>query len=498
MKIYGCDVGAKNIILHDGKNAYDISTPSEAKEIINEKCIIVLEQTGAYGSRWAEIFTSIGCKVFIADGRDFKNYRLAHSRKKDDRLDAFYLRKYYLEKEKRTKLRPYNPHQIYIRALIRQHIRNEKDITKHTNRLKQYLAMIFPFEEYHLLSRSKFFKSLTSIEKKLKQTPHTLSDIALTELKKLKIALEENQKLEKEIISIAKNHPGYEILKTFPIGDLQIATLLAYSWDIKDFKDKDKYIAYTLMGANLEQSGTSIYKVKTDKARTEIKGIFYTLYMQAHRRTQKWTHPLRPLTEFIKDLVNAKHNFKKRYIKFLSRFLELTFFARKYNLNFEETLKLKITRLEKELISLKEKEELTQNKIYKLYRLTRAINTYKQILNFALAQGKDISYLSQRKEEERQVYLRQIKNKEEKTKKEKTKKGGKTNENLHKKRTSKRTKTDTIKTTNRAKHKRNRRSNIKSNEISRREIEKLRRYKSRAKTLRSIHDKKQKTTPDTE
>ncbi|NPA40837.1 MAG: IS110 family transposase [Aquificae bacterium] len=403
MDIYGCDVGAKSIILHDGKKAHQISTPLEAKAIIKNPAVIVLEQTGAYGIRWAEIFTSMGCKVFIADGRDFKNYRLAHSKKKDDRLDAFYLRKYYLEKK--PKCRPYNPTQTHIRALIRQHIRNEKDLTKHTNRLKQYLAMIFPMEEYHLFSRTKLFKLLPSLEQRLKQIPHALNELALSELRKLQIALEENQRLEKEIISIARNHPDYEVLKTFPIGDLQIATLLAYSWDIKNFEDKNGYIAYVLMGANLEQSGTSLYKVKTDKARTEIKGIFYPLYMLSHRKTKNWTHPLRPLTELVKDLVNASHNFKKRYIKFLSRFLELTYYARKHRLTYLEILKLKLKRLENELLTTKREEPLSDQKGYKVYRLTRAISTYREMLSLANAQRKDISFLSQRGEEERQAYL---------------------------------------------------------------------------------------------
>ncbi len=403
MKTYGCDVGARSIILHDGKNAHEVSTPLEAEALIKPPAVVVLEQTGAYGIRWAEIFNTLGCKVFIADGRDFKNYRLAHSKKKDDRLDAFYLRRYYLEK--RQKCRLYNPTQTHIRALIRQHIRNEKDLTKHTNRLKQYLAMIFPLEEYHLLGRSRFFKLLPQIEQRLKTIPHALNELALSELRKLQITLQENKRLEEEIISLAKNHPDYDVLKTFPLGDLQIATLLAYSWDISAFEDKEGYIAYVLMGANLEQSGTSIYRVKTDKARTEVKGVFYTLYMQAHRKTAKWTHPLQPIANLVKDLVNARHNFKKRYIKFLSRVLELTYYARKHRLSYTDTLRLKLQRLEIELSHTRREEELTENKTYKLFRLTRAITTYREMLNLAHAQGKDISYLSQGREEERQAYL---------------------------------------------------------------------------------------------
>ncbi len=317
MRVIGCDVGAKYIIVHDGDKAIEISTPLEAQAYIRPNDIVVLEQTGAYGIRWAEVFSTLGAKVYIADGRDFKNYRLAHSRKKDDSLDAFYLRRYYQEKP--HKCRPYNPMQTHIRALIRQHI------------------------------------------------------VCLTQAKQL----------EEEITSIARNHPDYEVLKTFPLGDLQIATLLAYSWDIKNFKDKEGYISYVLMGANLEQSGTSIYKIKTDKARTEIKGIYYTLFMKAHQKT----HPLHPLARLSKELINAKHNYKKRYIKFLSRFLELTYYARRDRTDYITTLKNKHHRLQREL-SHTQRTDLTEYKAMKLYRLTRSINTIKELIN--TAQRKDI------------------------------------------------------------------------------------------------------------
>ncbi|MEM2447283.1 MAG: transposase [Candidatus Bathyarchaeia archaeon] len=309
MRIIGCDVGAKYIIVHDGDKAVEISTPLEAQAYIRPNDIVVLEQTGAYGIRWAEVFSTLGAKIYIADGRDFKNYRLAHSRKKDDSLDAFYLRRYYQEKP--NKCRPYNPMQTHIRALIRQHIRNQKDITTHTNRLKQYLAMIYPTEENHLKHRKTLYNHLDQLITRLKQTPHALSPLAISEAQKLQVCLTQAKQLEEEITSIARNHPDYEVLKTFPLGDLQIATLLAYSWDIKDFKDKEGYIAYVLMGANLEQSGTSIYKIKTDKARTEIKGIYYMLFMKAHQKT----HPLHPLARLSKELINAKHNYKKRSSK---------------------------------------------------------------------------------------------------------------------------------------------------------------------------------------
>ncbi len=381
MRIIGVDIGAKYIIAHDGDKAVEISTPLEAQAYIRPNDIVVLEQTGAYGIRWAEVFSILGAKVYIADGRDFKNYRLAHSRKKDDSLDAFYLRKYYQEKP--NKCRPYNPQQTHIRALIRQHIRNQKDITKHTNRLKQYLAMIYPTEENHLKHRQTLYNHLDQLITRLKQTPHALSPLAISEAKKLQICLTQAKQLEEEITSIARNHPDYEILKTFPLGDIQIATLLAYSWDINNFPDKEGYIAYVLMGANLEQSGTSIYKVKTDKARTEIKGIYYMLFMKAHQKT----HPLHPLARLSRELINTKHNYKKRYIKFLSRFLELTYYARRDRTDYITTLKNKLHRLQAEL-SHTQRKDLTEYKAMKLYRLTRSINTIKELIN--TAQRKDI------------------------------------------------------------------------------------------------------------
>ncbi|WP_461832072.1 hypothetical protein [Aquifex sp.] len=51
------------------------------KEIVND-AIVVLEQTGAYGIRWAYIFSDFGAKVFIADGKEFKAFRHGQTGKK--------------------------------------------------------------------------------------------------------------------------------------------------------------------------------------------------------------------------------------------------------------------------------------------------------------------------------------------------------------------------------------------------------------------------------
>ena len=95
-KIIGADVSKDFIILHDGRQAYRITDNnlSSAKGIV-ENAIVVLEQTGAYGIRWAYILSDLGAEVWIADGREFKAFRHGHTRKKDDYLDAFYLRRFY-------------------------------------------------------------------------------------------------------------------------------------------------------------------------------------------------------------------------------------------------------------------------------------------------------------------------------------------------------------------------------------------------------------------
>jgi transposase len=35
-----------------------------------------MEQTGAYGLRWGQVLEDLGAKVYIADGKDFKNFKL--------------------------------------------------------------------------------------------------------------------------------------------------------------------------------------------------------------------------------------------------------------------------------------------------------------------------------------------------------------------------------------------------------------------------------------
>ena len=119
-----------------------------------------------------QVLEDLGAKVYIADGKDFKNFKLYQAvRKKDDYTDAYYLR------------------------------------------------LSFP---------KKFLKVLDEIEQELKQTPHALSGLALMELNKLKLVLDWHSKLEAEITSIARNHKDNEILKSFHgLNDILIATLIA-------------------------------------------------------------------------------------------------------------------------------------------------------------------------------------------------------------------------------------------------------------------------------
>ncbi len=415
MKVIGCDVAKTFVILHDGKNHYHIDDTNFdlAKEIVKDS-VVVLEQTGAYGIRWAYIFSDLGAKVFIADGKEFKAFRHGQTRKKNDWIDAYYLRQFFLKKSKRKYCKPFNPTMHSLRALIRQHIRNDKDITRHMNRLMQYTAVIMPYEEYYKLPKHKFIKKLSEIEEKLKNSPHALSSLALSELKKLKASLEEQQRLEEEIKSIAQNHPDYPILKTFPsFGDILIATLIAYYWDVKNFPDVDAFIGYVLMGANFQQSGKTVWEIKTDKARTEVKGKFFNLFRGAHIKDRKgYTHPYYPLTENVKTLAGGGHNLKKRYIKFLSRILELVYYALKYRKTYKEILEFKLYELKKNLNRLKSYPELDKIKAYELHRLVENLETYESMYKLA-SECQDISDSQKReakREAERQDYFRSTKN----------------------------------------------------------------------------------------
>ena len=76
----------------------------------------------------------------------------------------------------------------------------------------------------------------------------------------------------------------------------------------------------------------------------------------------------------------------------MSRFLELTYYARRDRTDYITTLKNKHHRLQTEL-SHTQRTDLTEYKAMKLYRLTRSINTIKELIN--TAQRKDICFPSE-------------------------------------------------------------------------------------------------------
>jgi len=76
-RVLGCDVSKDYIILHDGSQAYKLSLENfkNLQKLVNNS-IVVIEQTGAYGLRWGQVLEDLGAKVYIADGKDFKNFKL--------------------------------------------------------------------------------------------------------------------------------------------------------------------------------------------------------------------------------------------------------------------------------------------------------------------------------------------------------------------------------------------------------------------------------------
>jgi len=400
MKIIGVDVSKNFIIAFDGKSYHRIDNKSLdlLPQIVKKGDLVVMEQTGAYGVRYAQIFTSLGAEVFFADGKEFKAFRHGQIRKKSDYLDAKFLREFFLKKRKHCY--PFNPQMIYTRALVRQHIRNKKDIVMHMNRLKQYLAIVFPEKEYYDLPKDKLIKSLAKIEEELKNSIHPFTDLALMELQKLKKANEALQRIEEELSSIARNHPDYEILKTFPhLSDITIATLIAYYWDIDRFGNVDAFIGYVLMGVKYEQSG-KWESMKTDKARTEIKGNFYMVFMQAHRKDS----PLNPLTELVKQLSGGRGNYKRRYIKFLDFLFRIIFIALKERLPFTEALKRRIENIQKDF-NLK---ELRNPFSYEIVNINRSLIIHHEILKRVECQDissdekRSVKFISTRKNNQKE------------------------------------------------------------------------------------------------
>ncbi|WP_457679211.1 IS110 family transposase [Thermovibrio sp.] len=372
MKILGCDVSKNFLVFYDGtqyvvyvdnvkafKNTKKLPNNAllitDLRKLIKEGDIVILEQTGSYGVRYAKKMGSLGAKVLIADGKAFKRFRGQKATAKNDFIDAKYLRKMALyepeeddEEDWRKYIYEFHYDRYRLRTLVRHKIRSEKDLTRFTNRLRQLLADIFHEKAYYDYNRKKLLNRLEEVEKELLQTPDALTVAALTEIEKIKATLKATELVEKEIESIVLNHPDYGILKTFPLGLMSIASLIAYYWDIDLFHSKDSFISYVLMGTKREQSGTSVNSNRTDKTRTEVKAFLYMIYLQTFRKNSL----LYPLAQWVKRNYTGGHQNKKRFIKFAHKLLELVYYALKYRLTFPEVIELTLNNMQKQFSAL--------------------------------------------------------------------------------------------------------------------------------------------------
>ena len=394
-KVIGCDVAKDFVILYDGKGYYHYGTRKtrikrvkvkeisydELKDLIANSTVI-LEQTGTYGIRFANIFSDLGAEVLIADGKAINRFRRGGN--KDDFLDAKAIREMYFDKRFTKHINPFHKQRFTLRTLIRHHKRLQKELTRSVNRVKQHLAHLFPEENYHELPRHKLFKSLEEIKQKLLQHPDAISIVAIHEITTIQNILKAVEDTKKEIESIVLNHDDYFILKSFGLGNLQIASLIAYYWDINLFKTKDAFISYVLMGVKKEQSGSSVYSHKTDKSRTEVKGYLYLFFLKCHQID----NPLKPLAEFMK-LKEKAH--KKRYIKFLDKILEMIYYALKERKQFGEIIEKILTEKRTQLLQIKEKiSQKETKKDLELYR--RLLERYRNTSDLLLV-CEDISTL---------------------------------------------------------------------------------------------------------
>lgn len=408
MRVFGCDVAKNFLVLCDGSSYFIyVDSPgafkatkrlpknalifTDIRDIVNSGDVVVLEQTGSYGTRYAKLLESIGAKVFIADGKAFKRFRGHRSTAKNDFVDAKFLRRMFLHKPEedeedwRRFIYPFHYGRYRLRVLVRHKIRLEKDLTRFINRLRQLLSNVFPDKNYYDMPRNRLLKTLDEIERELLSNPDALSIPALTEIEKIRATLRAIELTEKEIKSIVLNHKDYELLKTFPhFGIMAIASLVAYYWDIDLFKSKDGFISYVLMGTKTEQSGTSVNSSKTDKTRTEVKAYLYMVYLQSFTKNS----PLYPIAQWLKRSYSGRHQNKKRFIKFAHKILELVYYALKRRLTFYEVLELTISNMERQFSTLEkisyDDERISNYRFPELFwvkysRLKALIPVYKDI-----------------------------------------------------------------------------------------------------------------------
>ena len=383
-KIIGVDVSKNFIIAFDGKSHWKITLKDIhiIERITDKNTIVVMEQTGAYGLKFAQLFTKHGATVYFADGKRFKRFRIGKKTKKSDYIDAMYLRKFFFEFPKWCY--PYDMKKHHMRAIVRQHIRNNKDLTKHANRLKQYLAIVFPEKDYYEMRQKTLYKYLDQIEQELKTCLHHYRDLALLELEKYRLAYQSKEYTEKELKNFARNCEDWEILKTFPnMGEITAAVLIAYYQDIRKFSNIDAFVGYMLSGVEYEQSG-QIEKHKPDRARTEIKALLFNVYNQSRRKKSV----LRPLIELVHQLKsgNKKHDHNLRVIKFIDFYLRIIWYALKYRVDFETALRMRIHNIARAYI----REEKTNP--FKANEIRRSLLAHVQVLvNYKSSENHDIS-----------------------------------------------------------------------------------------------------------
>jgi hypothetical protein len=89
--------------------------------------------------------------------------------------------------------------------------------------------------------------------------------------------------------------------------------------------------------------------MKTDKARAEVKGKFFMLFLQSHKDNS----PYKPIIDLLRSRLGGGNNQKKRYIKFLTDLLELVYYALKYRLSFYQAVAWKVKELSKEKARLR-------------------------------------------------------------------------------------------------------------------------------------------------
>ncbi len=384
MKVIGVDVSKNFIIAFDGKSHWRITLKDLhiVERITDEHTTIVMEQTGAYGIKFAQLFTKHGATVYFADGKQFKRFRMGRKTKKSDYIDAEYLREFYLKNPKYCY--PYDMKKHHLRAIVRQHIRNTKDTTKHANRLKQYLAIVFPEKDYYEMKATTLYKHLDRIEEELKTCLHHYRDLTLLELQKFKHTYKARLYTEQELRNFAQNSKDWKTLKTFPnVGEITASTLIAYYQDISKFPNIDAFVGYMLSGVNYEQSG-QMERHKPDRARTEVKAILFNLYNQSRKKKAVF----RPLTDLVHQLRSdkTKHGHNARVIKFIDFFLRILWYALKNKTDFETALRMRILNIAKSYL----RQEKTNP--FKANEIRRSLLAHIQVLaNYLSSEHHDIS-----------------------------------------------------------------------------------------------------------